>query len=220
MVQKRTPKKELVKGGAKTGLRARKISPEVLFEQNKGLAFGAAKLFFQRYGSLCRSAGVAIEEINQEALIEFYRCCKRFVPRGVRLTTFAYNSIIFRLLNRVVTELRHKRKTVSLDAGVKSKSGKETPLWSTIGDKRVPRVSDPYLRAVLVSEVLSLKDTQRDKDIFIERFGLIDGKPKTLKFLGESFSVTRTRVGQIVSLILAKLRRKKNLLTIFESILG
>ena len=200
---------------------ARKISPELLFEQNKRLAFGAAKWFFRHYGSLCRSAGVTFEELNQEALVKFYECCEKFESERARLSTFAYGAIIPLLLNRVVRELRIKERTVSLNVDVKRKSGKTVARWSAIEDKMGSlRVSDPFLREVLVSEVQRLKGSKRDKDIFIERFGLIGGQPKTLELLGKRFGISKERARQIVKRLLTELRREKNLLTIFESIFG
>ena len=39
--------------------------------------------------------------------------------------------------------------------------------------------------------------TERERTVLIERFGLIDGKPKTLEEVGLRFKVTRERVRQI-----------------------
>lgn len=46
-----------------------------------------------------------------------------------------------------------------------------------------------------------------EKDIIQQRFGLIDGEPKTLEVIGMRYGVTRERIRQIEGLALKKLRR-------------
>jgi RNA polymerase primary sigma factor len=47
----------------------------------------------------------------------------------------------------------------------------------------------------------------RERKIIFERFGLDDGKPKTLEEVGKKFGVTRERIRQLQNIALAKLRR-------------
>lgn len=56
-----------------------------------------------------------------------------------------------------------------------------------------------------LGEVLSTL-TDRERTVLIERFGLIDGKPKTLEEVGVRFKVTRERVRQIEAKALRKMR--------------
>nr|NGX63261.1 RNA polymerase sigma factor SigA [Candidatus Anoxychlamydiales bacterium] len=48
--------------------------------------------------------------------------------------------------------------------------------------------------------------TDRERTVLIERFGLLDGKPKTLEEVGVRFKVTRERVRQIEAKALRKMR--------------
>lgn len=48
--------------------------------------------------------------------------------------------------------------------------------------------------------------TDRERTVLIERFGLLDGKPKTLEEVGMRFKVTRERVRQIEAKALRKMR--------------
>jgi RNA polymerase primary sigma factor len=56
-----------------------------------------------------------------------------------------------------------------------------------------------------MNEVLSTL-TDRERTVLIERFGLLDGKPKTLEEVGLCFKVTRERVRQIEAKALRKMR--------------
>lgn len=48
--------------------------------------------------------------------------------------------------------------------------------------------------------------TDREKKVLIQRFGLLDGKPKTLEEVGVEFNVTRERIRQIEAKALRKMR--------------
>ena len=48
--------------------------------------------------------------------------------------------------------------------------------------------------------------TDRERTVLIERFSLLDGKPKTLEEVGVRFKVTRERVRQIEAKALRKMR--------------
>ncbi len=71
-----------------------------------------------------------------------------------------------------------------------------------------------------MNEVLSSL-TDRERTVLIERFGLIDGKPKTLEEVGVYFKVTRERVRQIEAKALRKMRhptRAKQLQAFLEAV--
>ena len=70
-----------------------------------------------------------------------------------------------------------------------------------------------------MNEVLSSL-TDRERTVLIERFGLLDGKPKTLEEVGVHFKVTRERVRQIEAKALRKMRhptRAKQLQAFLEA---
>lgn len=56
-----------------------------------------------------------------------------------------------------------------------------------------------------MNEVLSTL-TDRERKVLIRRFGLLDGKPKTLEEVGFEFNVTRERIRQIEAKALRKMR--------------
>jgi RNA polymerase primary sigma factor len=57
-----------------------------------------------------------------------------------------------------------------------------------------------------LSELLEVLD-ERERTIIFQRFGLDDGKPKTLEEVRTKFGVTRERIRQLQNIALAKLRR-------------
>ena len=60
---------------------------------------------------------------------------------------------------------------------------------------------EKYIRSLFI-----ILDDQ-ERDIIQQRFGLIDGEPKTLENIGKKYGVTRERIRQIEGLALNKLRR-------------
>ena len=56
-----------------------------------------------------------------------------------------------------------------------------------------------------MNEVLATL-TDRERKVLIQRFGLLDGKPKTLEEVGVEFNVTRERIRQIEAKALRKMR--------------
>jgi RNA polymerase sigma factor, sigma-70 family len=50
--------------------------------------------------------------------------------------------------------------------------------------------------------------TDREQQVLILRFGLKDGKPRTLEEVGQHFNVTRERIRQIEGKALTKLRNR------------
>jgi RNA polymerase primary sigma factor len=72
-------------------------------------------------------------------------------------------------------------------------------------------VTDPFFqveRTVFVEQLLAVLGglTYREEQIIKQRFGLIDGIPKTLDEIGNEFNVTRERIRQIEAKTMGKLR--------------
>ena len=93
----------------------------------------------------------------------------------------------------------------------------ETPLGeeedSTLGDFVPDHEAEAPVTAAsfkLLQEYLSLVLeglNERERQVLIMRFGLADGKVKTLEEVGSHFNVTRERIRQIETKALAKLRQ-------------
>ena len=73
------------------------------------------------------------------------------------------------------------------------------------------RAEDPSLRMSLMHLREQIKDVldslaSKEREILIMRFGLDDGRIKTLKEIGEIFNISRERVRQIETKALSKLK--------------
>ena len=84
---------------------------------------------------------------------------------------------------------------------------------STLGDFVEDTDADVPVEAAsfkLLQEYLSLALeglNERERQVLIMRFGLADGKVRTLEQVGDHFKVTRERIRQIETKALAKLRQ-------------
>jgi RNA polymerase primary sigma factor len=109
-------------------------------------------------------------------------------------------------VERVEELMRYAQDTVSLETPVGD------DLTGTLGDL----VEDPDgERPVDAATFASLQDqlalaleglSRREREVLIMRFGLADGKMRTLEEVGAAFNVTRERVRQLELKALAKLR--------------
>jgi len=95
---------------------------------------------------------------------------------------------------------------ISLQAEVGE--GGESQFGDFLEDTAIESPAEATGYAILkdkINEVLATL-TDRERTVLIERFGLLDGKPKTLEEVGVRFKVTRERVRQIEAKALRKMR--------------
>ena len=106
---------------------------------------------------------------------------------------------------RVREILRISLDPVSLEAPV---GEDDSQLSDFIEDENAERPVDVAARSMLSNDVLEALDelNDREKEVVRMRFGLIDGRARTLEEVGRAFGVTRERIRQIESKTLAKLR--------------
>jgi RNA polymerase primary sigma factor len=110
-------------------------------------------------------------------------------------------------IERVREILRINQDTVSLEQPVGDED--DFNLSDLIEDRGAVVPDDAATRSLLdaaVREALAHL-SEREQDVVRLRFGLDDGKIRTLEEVGKEFGVTRERVRQIESKTLAKLRR-------------
>ena len=85
---------------------------------------------------------------------------------------------------------------------------KEATLEQFIADRSKPSLYDAVSQELLKDALGEVLETlsPREKKVLIMRFGLEDGKPKTLEEVGKEFKVTRERIRQIEAKAIRKLK--------------
>jgi RNA polymerase primary sigma factor len=95
---------------------------------------------------------------------------------------------------------------ISLDSPINEEQ--DSPLGNSIEDRNALPLIDAALKQLLkeqIKEVLYTL-TPREQRILQLRFGLEDGRSRTLEEVGKEFNVTRERIRQIEAKALRKLR--------------
>ena len=84
----------------------------------------------------------------------------------------------------------------------------ESHLGDFIQDEHMPVPAEEAAIVFLKEQLLSVMSTltEREQKVLCLRFGLIDGKARTLEEVGKEFNVTRERIRQIEAKALRKLR--------------
>jgi len=85
---------------------------------------------------------------------------------------------------------------------------KEATLEQFVSDTNQPTLYDKVSRELLKDAMNKVLDTlsSRERKVLIMRFGLDNGKPKTLEEVGREFRVTRERIRQIEAKAIRKLK--------------
>ena len=84
----------------------------------------------------------------------------------------------------------------------------DSHLGDFIPDDDIPTPVDAAAYSMLKEQLMEVLDTlsDREKKVLMLRFGLEDGRPRTLEEVGKEFNVTRERIRQIEAKALRKLR--------------
>ena len=108
--------------------------------------------------------------------------------------------------NRVEELLKIAQDPLSLDTPIGAED--DSSLADFVEDSQAVRPADAATRKMMGVEVIEVLDqlSPREQEVVRLRFGLDDGRPRTLEEVGRTFGVTRERIRQIESKTLAKLR--------------
>ena len=107
---------------------------------------------------------------------------------------------------KVLGIIKISQEPASLEAPVSDEE--DSRLGDFIHDSAAPTLFDSASRELLKEQVDQVLSTLSDRErrVLEERFGLKDGRPKTLEEVGKMFAVTRERIRQIEAKALRKLR--------------
>ena len=109
-------------------------------------------------------------------------------------------------VERVEEILKISQEPVSLETPVGEEE--DSHLGDFIEDEAADAPADAASANLLREQLLEVLDTltEREADVLKLRFGLEDGRPRTLEEVGKEFDVTRERIRQIEAKALRKLR--------------
>ena len=109
-------------------------------------------------------------------------------------------------LDRVREILRISQDPLSLDLPIGEEG--DSSMGDFIEDENAVAPIEAAARHLLTNAVTEVLHelTEREQEVVRLRFGLDDGRPRTLEEVGRSFGVTRERIRQIEAKTLAKLR--------------
>ncbi len=109
-----------------------------------------------------------------------------------------------------VDKVREIRKIAQEPVSLETPIGEEedSHLGDFISDEDVPAPAEAAAFTLLKEQLLEVLETltDREKNVLCLRFGLIDGRARTLEEVGQQFQVTRERIRQIEAKALRKLR--------------
>jgi len=109
--------------------------------------------------------------------------------------------------DRVREVLKISQDPVSLETPIGEEE--DSNLGDFIEDQSMPAPADAASRQLLREQVEDVLKTlsDREKDVLYMRYGLDDGRTRTLEEVGRHFGVTRERIRQIEAKALRKLRQ-------------
>jgi len=118
--------------------------------------------------------------------------------------------LLDRKLKRAATKIRRIMKVAQEPMSLEMPIGSEdnSSLGDFIEDESVPGPVDQASRQLLKEQMQDVLDglSDRERKVLELRFGLQDGRTRTLEEVGQEFGVTRERIRQIEAKALRKLR--------------
>ncbi|KAF2955813.1 RNA polymerase sigma factor RpoD [Marinitoga sp. 38H-ov] len=100
------------------------------------------------------------------------------------------------------------RETISADSPLGASDEDDSTIGDFIADDSLDKPSEVAMKMLLREELEKILDTLQPREAMVlkMRYGLLDGKVKTLEEVGQYFNVTRERIRQIEVKALRKLR--------------
>ena len=154
-----------------------------------------------------KSKAIRIPANTLDLVNKTVRLCKKWVMQyGYEPTHEELAETLGCPVSKVQMALEYSMEPISLDMEIGNDGG--TTVGEYIEDTRAEdpsqRISLLHLREQIKSVLESL--SPKEKEIVVMRFGLDDGRIKTLKEIGEIFKISRERVRQIETKALGKLK--------------
>ena len=142
-----------------------------------------------------------------ETMNKLTQCSRKLQQELGREPTVEELSKAMRLTPERINEIRQMcMEPVSLESPVGEED--DSHLGDFIEDNTGSQPADAVSQAMLRQQLMEILDTlsEREAKVLRLRYGLDDGRPRTLEEVGKEFNVTRERVRQIEAKALRKIR--------------
>ncbi len=112
-------------------------------------------------------------------------------------------------VEKVLEIQKISQEPVSLETPIGEEE--DSHLGDFLPDENMPLPAEAAANSLLREHIFEVLDTltEREKRVLCLRFGLEDGRPRTLEEVGQEFQVTRERIRQIEAKALRKLRHPR-----------
>ncbi len=112
-------------------------------------------------------------------------------------------------VEKVLEIQKISQEPVSLETPIGEEE--DSHLGDFLPDENMPLPAEAAANSLLREHIFEVLDTltEREKRVLCLRFGLDDGRPRTLEEVGQEFQVTRERIRQIEAKALRKLRHPR-----------
>ena len=142
-----------------------------------------------------------------ETMNKLTQCSRKLQQELGREPTVEELSKAMRMTPERINEIRQMcMEPVSLESPVGEED--DSHLGDFIEDNTGSQPADAVSQAMLRQQLMEILDTlsEREAKVLRLRYGLDDGRPRTLEEVGKEFNVTRERIRQIEAKALRKLR--------------
>lgn len=142
-----------------------------------------------------------------ETMNKLTQCSRKLQQELGREPTVEELSKAMRMTPERINEIRQMcMEPVSLESPVGEED--DSHLGDFIEDNTGSQPADAVSQAMLRQQLMEILDTlsEREAKVLRLRYGLDDGRPRTLEEVGKEFNVTRERVRQIEAKALRKIR--------------
>ena len=160
---------------------------------------------------------VPFEDVVEAANLGLVMAAQRFdVSYGNRFLTFA-NRWMFKFIMEMLTQEKNSTNTCDVDGNYLKynsldacfKADEDGCLYDVMEDENSKNLEDVVCQSLDFEAVMNCRHvlTDREYEIIIRNYGLLNDEPETLESIGKSFNISRESVRQTKEHALKKIRK-------------